>query len=167
MSAWEDAPYTYYEMSLPYGEVYPFARRELDVALGQAGVTGAVAAVHYYRRPPLSVVLGVRYTGEAAAASNGGEGRSTITFYSVPIAKREIVAELLRSQAVPAICQWLQSVIVAHPDWRCVDHVLSYRVWEGKLALSERDPTARPVRPTALDRPHTSTPDAPHELPAI
>lgn len=133
----EAGDYGFSKDKIPASLGYPLKRSLLDAALDKAGVRRHVYSVryllgHWHATSPL--VVDVMFQPEAGGHYHPSvAGRSLITVFAVPSQERKQVEDILVSQGLSLICNWLAEGASAGNVWRNTVHHLSLSVCEGAL----------------------------------
>ncbi|MBS1793141.1 MAG: hypothetical protein JSS81_04770 [Acidobacteria bacterium] len=127
--------YGFDKHKLPKGMSYPLKRSALDAALKGNGIS-QVHVVYYWLRQSGHNVMRADYLGESKKGW-ATAGQSSITLYAVPSDERKQTENLILSEALPRLCEWLKKIEVGGNSSRFKDQHLVIECSENKLFFRE------------------------------
>jgi hypothetical protein len=134
----EESAYGFSKDRLPASFSYPLKRSLLDVALYEASVMKTVYSVRYlFGRGSGPSALDVMFQPESGQFHASVSGRCLITVWAVPSEKRKQVEDVIVTQGLPLLCQWLARSTSAGNAWRGIPHSFALIVRNGLLSHEE------------------------------
>ena len=133
-----ESAYGFSKDRLPARYSYPLKRSLLDAALCEASVMKAVYSVRYlFGRGIGPSTLDVMFQPEIGQFHASVSGRCLITVWAVPSEKRKQIEDVIVTQGLPLLCQWLARNTSAGNAWRGTPHSFALIVRNGLLCQEE------------------------------
>jgi hypothetical protein len=129
-------PYSFSKDKIDRRLGYPLKRSLLDSALNEASVYTTVYWVRYLARQHSNVVLDASFVPEGQGHPTVS-GRCLITVWAVSSEQRHAAEQLLVADGLPILCRWLAKTRSEGNAWRGLEHMLTFRMQDGKLHCSD------------------------------
>lgn len=122
-----EKPYWFHKDKCPQGVSFPLKRSNLDSALIDSGVYGAVYSVRYLATRN-RVLLEAAFSPLGSRAHEDVIGRSLLTIWAVSSDHRHPIEEQMTSLVLPLLCKWLQQTQTQGGSWRSMRHNIGFRL---------------------------------------
>jgi hypothetical protein len=135
-----EKPYWFSKDKCPRGLSYPLKRSNLDAALVSADVYAAVYSVRFLATRS-RVFLGAQFSPLGIRVHQDVIGRSLLTLHALPSEHRHQIEDMILTQTLPVLCQWLRKTQTQGDSWRAMHHSIAFELGMNNMVRTIEDQT--------------------------
>lgn len=126
--------YPFHKFKIPKGYSYPLKRSVLDAWLETTGLTQLAGVSYVFFQHSDNLVIRALFTGETIKYRTAGTYQ--VWIYAVPSAEKSAIEQLIMTEALPILGDWLMAAEKAGNSWRGKSHHLEISYLNGRLAAT-------------------------------